>query len=252
TGTELEKALTADTRKILITTIFKFGELKPGVQNPRDNIIVLVDEAHRTQEGDLGRKMRDTLPKAFFFGLTGTPINKADRHTFWTFGAEEAAGGYMDRYPLQDAIRDGATLPLHFDPRLVQLRVDRGALDEAFRQLTGHLTESDQNELGKRAARLGVLLKAPARVAAVCADIARHFRESVEPAGFKAQVVTFDREACLLYKRELDKHLPPEASTVVMTVGGDEQEYAEFRRDADEERVLLDRYRDPADPLKIL
>ena len=70
TGADLEKALKADTRKILITTIFKFGELPPTCSNPRDNIIVLVDEAHRTQEGDLGEKMRAALPNAFFFGLT--------------------------------------------------------------------------------------------------------------------------------------------------------------------------------------
>ena len=252
TGADLEKAIVADTRKILITTIFKFAELPPTCQNPRDNVIVLVDEAHRTQEGDLGRKMRMALPNAFFFGLTGTPINKTDRNTFFTFGAEEDTGGYMNRYTLQDAIRDGATLPLHFDPRLVKLRVDRAALDEAFKQLTGNLTESDQNELGKRAARLGVLLKAPKRIAAVCEDIAKHFRDHVEPNGFKGQVVTFDREACALYKKELDKHLPPEASTVVISVAGDEPEYAEFNRDADEERKLLDRFRDPNDPLKIL
>ncbi len=251
-GAEMEKALAADTRKILITTIFKFGELPDTCQNSRDNIIVLVDEAHRTQEGDLGRKMRNALPNAFFFGLTGTPINKSDKNTFFTFGAEEDTGGYMNRYTLQDAIRDGATLPLHFDPRLVQLRIERAALDDAFKHLTGTLSESDQNELGKRAAKLGVLLKAPKRVAAVCADIAKHFREQIEPNGFKGQVVTFDREACALYKKELDKHLPPEASTVIITVAGDEREYAAFRRDSDEERKLLDRFRDPADPLKIL
>jgi type I restriction enzyme R subunit len=249
---DLERAITADTRKILITTIFKFGELPPTCQNARDNIIVLVDEAHRTQEGDMGRKMRTALPKAFFFGLTGTPINKTDKNTFFTFGADEDPGGYMNRYTLQDAIRDGATLPLHFDPRLVELRIDKAALDEAFKQLTGSLTEVDQNELGKRAAKLGVLLKAPQRVAAVCADIAKHFREHIEPNGFKGQVVTFDREACDLYKKELDKHLPPEASAVVITVTGDEPEYAGYDRDADEERKLLDRFRDPADPLKLL
>src|SRR5262249_25657407 len=86
---ELGKLIKNDTRKILITTIFKFADLPKELVNQRSNIIVLVDEAHRTQEGNLGVKMRGTLPKAFFFGLTGTPINKADRNTFWTFGAEE-------------------------------------------------------------------------------------------------------------------------------------------------------------------
>lgn len=83
--------------------------------NARDNIIVMVDEAHRTQEGDLGEKMRMALPNAFFFGLTGTPINRVDKNTFATFGAEEDRTGYMSRYSFSDSIRDGATLPLHFE-----------------------------------------------------------------------------------------------------------------------------------------
>ncbi len=84
--------LARDVRKIIITTIFKFGEVpngKEGALNQRSNIIALVDEALRIQEGDLGRKMRDTLPNAFLFGLTGTPINRFDRNTFYTFGADE-------------------------------------------------------------------------------------------------------------------------------------------------------------------
>ena len=78
--TELTDLLEKGSRKVIITTIHKFGEAE-GVLNDRDNIIVMVDEAHRTQEGDLGRKMRDALPNAFLFGLTGTPINRADRNT---------------------------------------------------------------------------------------------------------------------------------------------------------------------------
>ena len=109
---------------MIITTIHKFAEAD-GMLNDRSNIIVMVDEAHRTQEGDLGRKMRDALPNAFLFGLTGTPINRADRNTFWAFGADEDEGGYMSRYCFQESIRDGATLPLHFEPRLVELQIDQ-------------------------------------------------------------------------------------------------------------------------------
>ena len=81
TRQELQTLLAQDVRKIIITTIHKFGEAG-GKLNERSNIIVMVDEAHRTQEGDLGRKMREALPNAFLFGLTGTPINRADRNTF--------------------------------------------------------------------------------------------------------------------------------------------------------------------------
>jgi type I restriction enzyme, R subunit len=84
-----------------------------------------VDEAHRTQEGDLGRKMREALPNAFLFGLTGTPINRADRNTFYAFGADEDEKGYMSRYGFEESIRDGATLPLHFEPPEVELHIDK-------------------------------------------------------------------------------------------------------------------------------
>ena len=104
---ELQRLLTRDTRKIIITTIFKFAEAD-GVLNDRRNIIAMVDEAHRTQEGDLGRTMREALPNAFLFGLTGTPINRTDRNTFYAFGAEEDQAGYMSRYGFEESIRDGA------------------------------------------------------------------------------------------------------------------------------------------------
>src|SRR5690606_4096518 len=124
---ELQRWLAQDMRKIIITTIYKFRESN-SILNDRSNIIVLVDEAHRTQEGDLGNQMRDALPNAFLFGLTGTPINKRDRNTFWAFGAEHDEGGYLSRYSFEDSIRDEATLPLHFEARLIELRIDREAI----------------------------------------------------------------------------------------------------------------------------
>ncbi len=248
---ELQRLLKQDSRKIIITTIFKFGE-SGGVLNDRSNIVVMVDEAHRTQEGDLGRKMREALPNAFLFGLTGTPINRADRNTFYAFGAEEDAAGYMNRYGFEESIRDGATKPLHFEPRLLELHIDKAAIDEAFKQLTGSLSDLDRDQLAKAAARMAVLVKAPERVQHICADIAKHFQEKVAPNGFGAQVVTFDRESCVAYKKALDELLPPEISDIVMTVNSGEDKYAAWRRDRDAEEKLLDRFRDPADPLKIL
>ena len=247
----LQDLLEKDVRKIIITTIFKFGEAE-GVLNQRDNIIVLVDEAHRTQEGDLGRKMRDALPNAFLFGLTGTPINRADKNTFYAFGAEEDSNGYLSRYGFEDSIRDGATKELHFEPRLLDLHIDQEEIDKAFKELTGGLSDLDRDLLGKMAAKMAVLIKTADRVAAVCADIAQHFQEKVVPNGFGAQVVTFDRESCLLYKRELDRHLPTDFSDIVMSVNTGEVDYAPYRRERDAEEKLLDRFREPNDPLKIL
>jgi type I restriction enzyme R subunit len=89
----------------------------------------MVDEAHRTQEGNLGEKMRTALPNAFFFGLTGTPINRTDKNTFFTFGANEDKSGYMSRYSFSDSIRDNATLPLHFEAVPVDLHVNQDIVD---------------------------------------------------------------------------------------------------------------------------
>ncbi|MEW6403587.1 MAG: HsdR family type I site-specific deoxyribonuclease [Chloroflexota bacterium] len=251
---ELETLLRQGTRKIIITTIFKFAEAD-GELSSDENIIVMVDEAHRTQEGDLGLKMRAALPHAFFFGLTGTPINRRDRNTFATFGAEEDEHGYMSRYGFEESIRDGATLPLHFEPRLVQLHIDKAAIDEAYAELTGELSDLDRDTLGQAAAKMKVLVKVPDRIQAICADVAHHYLEKVKPNGFKAMLVTFDQESCLLYKEALDKHLPPDASDIVISVSGKEREderYKLYKRDRDAEEKLLDRFRDPNDPLQIL
>jgi type I restriction enzyme R subunit len=248
---ELQRLLGQDIRKIIITTIFKFGEAE-GVLNNRSNIIAMVDEAHRTQEGDLGRKMREALPNAFLFGLTGTPINRADRNTFYAFGADEDKAGYMSRYGFEESVRDGATMPLHFEPRLLELHIDKEAIDQAFKELTGGLSDLDKDQLAKTAAKMAVLVKSPERIQNICADIARHFQEKVAPNGFGVQVVTFDRESCVLYKKALDECLPPEFSDIVMTVNSGEDEYAPYRRERDAEEKLLDRFRDPADPFKIL
>ena len=248
---DLQNLLGSDVRKIIITTIHKFGEAD-GVLNERGNVIVLVDEAHRTQEGDLGRKMRDALPNAFLFGLTGTPINRVDKNTFYAFGAEEDANGYMSRYGFEDSIRDGATKELHFEPRLVDLHVDQAQIDEEFEALTADLSDEERDQLAKHAAKMAVLLKSPERIQTVCSDIAQHFEEKVAPNGFGAQVVTFDRESCILYKQALDQHLAPEVSDIVMSVNSGEESYLPYRHDRDVEEKLLDRFRDPNDPLKII
>ncbi|MEH7312277.1 type I restriction endonuclease subunit R [Priestia megaterium] len=240
-----------DMRKILITTIFKFGEVKE-VLNQRDNIILMVDEAHRTQEGDLGEKMRTALPNAFFFGLTGTPINRIDKNTFYTFGAEEDKAGYMSRYSFSDSIRDKATLPLHFEAVPVDLHINQDAIDTAFDEITKGLTKQEKSELARRI-KLEAVMKSPDRIKKVCEHIAKHFKEKIEPNGFKGQVVCYDRECCLLYKQELDKLLGEEATTIVMDTNNDkEDKYKVYRRDRDAEAKLLDYFREKDSPLKLV
>lgn len=251
---QLQTLLSQGARKVIITTIHKFGEA-PGVLDDRDNIIVMVDEAHRTQEGDLGQRMREALPNAFLFGLTGTPINKRDHNTFMWFGSPDDDGGYLSRYSFQDSIRDGATLPLHFEPRLSEMHIDQEAIDTAFAELAEErgLTESDKITLSKRAASIEVLIKTPSRISKIAADIAEHFRAKVEPENLKAQVVAYDRASCIAYKEELDRRLGPDASTIVMSKArGDSPEWAKWTPGADELEQVVARFNDPSDPLKII
>ena len=190
----------------------------------------MVDEAHRTQEGDLGRKMREALPNAFLFGLTGTPINRADRNTFYAFGAEEDENGYMSRYGFEESIRDGATLPLHFEPRLVELHIDQRRHRRGLRG-----ADRGPDRPGPRQAGQGRRQDGGAGQGARAhrSDLRRH-RPALPGEGraerLQGQVVTFDRESCLLYKEALDQHLPPEASDIVMSVhSGDDERYAALR-----------------------
>lgn len=251
TKDELIKFFQQDIRKIAITTIFRFGDVD-GVLNERSNIIVMVDEAHRTQEGNLGEKMRTALPNAFFFGLTGTPINRIDKNTFHTFGATEDKSGYMSKYSFSDSIRDGATLPLNFEPVPVDLHVDREKLDKEFDAMTESLSEAEKAELSKRV-NMKAIMYNEKRIRKVCEHIANHFKTKIEPNGYKGQVVCYDRECCVLYKNELDKLLGAEASTIVMDTNNDKEDrYKAYRRDKDAEGKILDRFRDPKDPLKLV
>ncbi|MEK7326761.1 MAG: type I restriction endonuclease subunit R, partial [Chloroflexota bacterium] len=183
----------------------------------------------------------------------GTPINRADRNTFWAFGADEDERGYLSRYSFQESIRDKATLPLHFEAPAVKLKIDRAAIDEAFSQITGALSEQDRDDLAQRAAKMAVLVKNPERIRAVVTHMVEHFQRKVAPNGFKAQVVVFDRECCVLYKNMLDELLGEDASAVVMhTTAGDPPEWKKHARDRDAEEKLLDRFRDKNDPLQFV
>jgi len=250
---ELHKLLDYDTRKIIITMVHKFKDAYPDM-NKRDNIIVMVDEAHRTQEGDLGRKMRNALPNAFLFGLTGTPINKADKNTFWAFGAEQDEHGYMSRYTFQESIRDNATLPLHFEPRLPDYHIDKEGLDVAFKELANDLSEEDRNKLSQKAAKMSVFLKSPERISTIVADIVEHFSTHVGPEGLKAMIVTPDRYACILYKEELDKVMPSESSVIVISSSAnDEFDFKQkWAMDKDQQEKVIEKYNDADSPLKFL
>ena len=249
---ELEEKI--HQRKILITTIFKFGDLSDGeVIDDRDNIILLMDEAHRTQEGDLGKKMRTALPNAFFFGLTGTPINRNDHNTFACFGAEEDKYGYISKYTFQNSVEDRATLELNFKTVPVEMHLDNANLQKEFDELTDQISEEDKNELVRRTS-VEAFFTAEKRINDVCKYIVTHFREYVEPTGMKAQVVVYNRECCVKYKKALDALLgTDDQTTIVMHTSGDKaDDYKAYKRSRDEEKKLLDQFRDTLSPLKFV
>ncbi|MEN9646651.1 MAG: hypothetical protein RL238_3320 [Actinomycetota bacterium] len=254
TKDELRRLLRDDTRGVIVTTIFRFADA--GLLNDRENIVVLVDEAHRTQEGRLGLDMREALPKAKFIGLTGTPISTADRNTWATFGDEDDTDGVLNHYSVERSIADGATLPIHIETRLVDFSIDREALDQAYGELAEAegLDERETGVLARRASRVDQIMKDPDRIAAVCQDIVDHYRRKVAPLGLKAQLVAFDRELCVAYQSAISALLREgEEATVVMTTGKDDPlDWAKWDLDRDAEGRLKDRFRDVDDPLKFL
>ena len=265
TREELRTLLTEDSRGVIITTIFRFHEA--GELNDRANIIVLVDEAHRTQEGRLGSEMREALPNATFFGLTGTPVTDADRNTFTLFGDPDDPGYVLSHYSMERSIADGATLPVHVETRLVDYQLDKEALDSAFEELvtTEGLSEEDQEVLIRRGGSVQAFMKDPERIRAVCADIVDHWWDKMRLLGLKAQVVTYDREMCVAYEAVLNELLAERAETegeeiipevsVVMTVGNgksDPEEWSAYRRSREQESALKARFKDVHDPLSFL
>ena len=254
TKDDLRRLLREDSRGIVVTTVFRFADA--GLLNERANIVVMVDEAHRTQEGRLAADMREALPNAKFIGLTGTPISTEDRNTWETFGDPSDPGGVLNHYSVERSIADGATLPIHIETRLVDFHIDQTALDQAFGELAEAeaLDEDERGYLARRASRVDTLMKTPARIAAVCADIVEHYRAKVAPLGLKAQVVAFDRELCVAYHEAISALLGPgEEATVVMTTGKqDPGTWAVWERDRATEQAIRDRFLDPADPLRFL
>lgn len=204
-------------RGIIVTIMHKFDRYD-NFQARRANMIMLVDEAHRTQYGEFAMNMRAAIPNASLFGFTGTPLELNDRNTPVAFGRELEADRYeryMDRYSIADAIRDGATIPISFEPRVTEWKLWGKALDEQFVKLFAHLSEKERAALKNQEAKLEVILKHPERIVRIAEDIALHFAQSVRSNKFKAMVVCYDKETCALYKAALDKFLEPEASICI-------------------------------------
>jgi type I restriction enzyme, R subunit len=193
-----------DYRGVVVTMIHKFRDM-PANLNTRKNIFVLIDEAHRTTGGDLGNFLMAGLPNASFIGFTGTPVDKTayGKGTFKTFGCEDDKG-YLHKYSIAESILDGTTLPLYYNLAPNQMLVPHDIMEKEFFSLAETEGIADIEELNKilePAVNLKNFLKGKKRVSEVAKYVADHYRQNVEPLGYKAFLVAVDREACTFYKR---------------------------------------------------
>ncbi|RIL00907.1 MAG: deoxyribonuclease HsdR [Proteobacteria bacterium] len=253
----LRELLRSGYRGLIVAMIHKF-EAADADLCTRDDVFVFVDEAHRSTGGTLGNYLLGALPNATFIGFTGTPIDRTahGEGTFKVFGIDDPPKGYLDKYAIRESIEDETTLKLRYTLAPNEIRVPRDVLEAEFLSLYEAEGVSDIEELDRilaRAVHLKAFLKAEDRVAKVARFVAEHFRENVEPLGYKAFLVGVDREACALYKKALDRHLPPEASAVVYTKAhNDSARLAEFHLTDDQEKRVRQAFRKPGEDPKIL
>lgn len=256
TKCELQAILSSDTRGLIISMLHKFDGIKKD-SCTREDFYVLIDEAHRSVNKDLGSYLMAAFPNSTIFGFTGTPVDKtaSGKGTFKVFGREDKEG-YLDKYSIQESIGDGTTLKLNHTIVPNELMLSGELLEEEFLQLTDTEGISDietLNNILRKAVKLRAFLKASDRVERVSEYIAKHFKENVQPLGYKAFVVAVDREACVLYKKALDKRMPKEWSKVIYSSGqNDPEELSQYTLSKEQEMRARKSFKKPGQDPQIL
>lgn len=204
---------------VIVTTVHKFAEA--GHLNDRDNIVVLVDEAHDSQEGDMGKAWRAAVPNATFFGMTGTAVKQGDRNTFTLFGDPDDENFIMSRYTPERSIADGYTKPVVVEARKVGFDLDKDDLDDAFDQLADEegLEDDQKAFLSGKSSHIETLLRNPDRIEAVCRDLVDHYLANVFPLGQKAQVVAYNQDLVVLYKETIERLLKEKGAVLEVAMG---------------------------------
>ncbi|MCC5878216.1 MAG: type I restriction endonuclease subunit R [Candidatus Sumerlaeia bacterium] len=206
-GNHLAELLENEKTSIITTIIDKFETVssKRNYQNTDPNVFVLVDESHRSQHGrvknsrfgERSKAMRKVLRKACYLGFTGTPLMRGEKQTATLFG------GLIDSYNIRQAVEDGAVVPLLYEGRDVELKVDKDAIDTWFERVTRNLSEEQRADLKKKFATSGQLQKADQLVRCVAWDVAVHFHDTWKGTGLKAQLVTPDKDTAIRYREYL-------------------------------------------------
>ena len=262
---DLRERLSVASGGVVFTTIQKFFPEERGDTHPslseRRNIVVIADEAHRSQYDfvdGFARHMRDALPNASFVGFTGTPIELEDANTRAVFG------NYISVYDIQRAVEDGATVPIHYESRLARLELDeseRPAIDTDFEEATEGEEIERKERLKTKWAQLEAVVGAENRVKQIAKDIVYHFEQRLEAMDGKAMVVCMSRRICVDLYNELvslrpDWHDGDDVSgsiKVVMTgSASDPPEWQQHVRNKPRREALANRFRDAADPFRLV
>lgn len=261
----LRDLLSRPSGGIVFTTIQKFLPEEKGDRHPllsqRQNIVVIADEAHRSQYDFIdgfARHMRDALPNASFIAFTGTPIELTDRNTRAVFG------DYISIYDIQRAVEDGATVPIYYEARVAKLNLPeelKPQVDEAFEEVTEGEELERKERLKTKWAQLEAIVGSERRLRLIAKDIVEHFEKRLEALEGKAMVVCMSRRICVELYNEIVR-LRPEwhhadddkgAVKVVMTgSASDPPEWQPHIRDKRRREFLARRFRDPQDPFKLV
>lgn len=238
---------------IRITTVHRFAGA--GHLSERSDVTILVDEAHRTQDGDLGRDMRTALPNATLIGLTGTPVADGGRNTYETFGDPADLGHILHTYSSADSVLDGTTVPLVIRRSRIVQPLDKEALDAAYADYVADagLSSEDAEALASTLTAPSELLKDPRRIEAIAEDVYETVTSTLLADGYGAMVVVNNRDLVVRHVAELRKHFAAEQVTGAITGQKDDpDDYAEFVRDPAAEAAVTRDFRDPNKPLKVL
>ncbi len=198
-GNDLKKKLSNDVSDIIMTMMQKFNDDEAFKSlSDKKEIVVLIDEAHRTQYSKLGAALRTALPHAIMIAFTGTPVEK----TLDSFGS------YIDTYKIREAVDDGATVPIIYEGMTSKDSIDnKSEFDGKFEDLFADLTKEQQEAIKKKYGTKGDILEAPKRIKVIAKDMVRHYVENILPNGYKAQVVSSSRKAALRYNEAIKKAL---------------------------------------------
>jgi type I restriction enzyme R subunit len=266
----LRELLNRASGGVLFTTIQKFtpdkGEAMPALST-RQNIVVIADEAHRSQYGFGGKvnkktgqlsygfasNLRDALPKASFIGFTGTPIEQTDANTRSVFGE------YISIYDIQRAVADKATVPIYYESRISKLSLNAAELprlDEEFEEITEGEEPTQKEKLKTKWAALEALVGDPKRIALVAADLVAHLEKRLEAMDGKVMIVCMSRRICVdLYNAliQLRPEWAQDTLKVVMTGSAEDgPDWQPHIRSKEERRKLANNFKAPADPFKIV